>query len=194
MSKCAIAVIGVIVSTIPDRSMVVMGCIESPLFLHIGQFYDDYHVVDIRRKYVEFSHDKKLVRLLVGDEYLEKDLLPEVEVQFTPTSSSILITEKFRDEALSGTAIARALMQAGVEPIYIGGQVEGWAIFAIEPGSIYDVFGLKDYDVIMRINGFSLGSPSDAIKTLMYLKSESSWTLDIMRDGKDHTVVVRTSN
>ena len=77
---------------------------------------------------------------------------------------------------------ARAIPKMGA-----GGQVEGFALVDIAPGSIYERLGLKRGDVIKSVNGEKIDSPAKAMEMYNALRgSASSIGLGIERDGRDN--------
>ncbi len=60
-----------------------------------------------------------------------------------------------------------------------------WFIFDfVREGSIYEKFGLKNKDVIVKINGFTVDSLSKALKLFEALQLEEKITLRIKREGQ----------
>lgn len=176
ISKFIVA--GVIASTIPSRSVALLGNIEPSKVLRIGQFEGDLQLAFVNRKYVDFRRKGELVRIMVGDGLPE--LRPEIESHDTPMGRLTLMSETYKDDQLSAISIGRSLMQAGVEPIQHGDSIY-YRIRFIEPGSIFDVIGLQNEDLITSINGQKLSEPGSAIKTLVILKTADSWSIEVLR-------------
>ena len=60
-----------------------------------------------------------------------------------------------------------------------------WFIFDfVREGSIYEKLGLKNKDVIVKINGFTVDSLSKALKLFEALQLEEKITLRIKREGQ----------
>lgn len=186
MVKASFIVAGVIASSIPGKGIVVLANIEPTKVLRIGQFHEDLQVFSIKRKYVDFKKGNELVRIMVGDGFPE--LIPEIETHDYEGGRTTNVTQEYKDDQLSPINLAGILMQAGVEPTD-----DGFRIFSIEPGSIYDIVGLKDGDVINRVNGWALYDPLRSINILMNLKNETHWVIDATRDGEPISLIVNTS-
>jgi len=101
---------------------------------------------------------------------------------FERNEGKIVMTTQYRDKLLKQD-MATVLMQATAEPVMDGGNIIGFKMSQIDEGSIYDKSGLKNGDVIKFINGNELNSVAGSITLLRSLKSESSFELEIMREG-----------
>jgi len=75
-------------------------------------------------------------------------------------------------------------MQARVVPSFINGQPRGFKLFAIRPDSIYARLGLKNGDILQRINGSTLDDPMRAMEAYHQMKGASRIELEVERDGQ----------
>jgi general secretion pathway protein C len=73
-------------------------------------------------------------------------------------------------------------------PHFEGGKSVGFRLFAIRQGSIFDQIGLKNGDVIQRINGSDLSDPAKALALFQQLRSEGNINLDYLRNKENKTV------
>jgi len=73
-------------------------------------------------------------------------------------------------------------------PHFEGGKSVGFRLFAIRQGSIFDQIGLKNGDVIQRINGSDLSDPAKALALFQQLRSESSINMDYLRNKETKSV------
>lgn len=80
------------------------------------------------------------------------------------------------------------LTQARAVPNIVDGKIKGFSIFSIKPGSVYEKLGIKNGDIIMRVNGTDLDSPAKALEFYGAISSASEITLDIERGGQRKTV------
>ncbi|MCX7959177.1 MAG: PDZ domain-containing protein, partial [Deltaproteobacteria bacterium] len=76
-------------------------------------------------------------------------------------------------------------MQARIVPNFEGGKANGFKIFNIKANSIYEKIGLKNGDVIQKINGFEINSPDKAFEVYQKLKDAKAINIDISRDGRN---------
>lgn len=70
------------------------------------------------------------------------------------------------------------------------GSMEGFKLFQINKGSIYDKIGLKNSDVIQRVNGQPLNSVESGLDLFYALKNETNFTVDIKRNNSKQTLTV----
>lgn len=82
------------------------------------------------------------------------------------------------------------LQQARMVPNIIpgsGGRVDGFRFVAIQPGSIYEKLGFKPMDVIKKVNGEDVNSPTKAMELYNALKTEARIQLTVERNGREET-------
>lgn len=70
------------------------------------------------------------------------------------------------------------------------GKVNGFKVAAIRKGSIFEQLGIKNGDVIHKINGTAIDSIEKALPMLQLLKSESSISIDMTRGGSAKTMSI----
>lgn len=73
--------------------------------------------------------------------------------------------------------------QARVVPAFKEGQPQGFKMFAIRPHSLYAKLGLRNGDVLQRINGQSLKTPETAMKAFEILREARHVEVDLERGG-----------
>ncbi len=76
------------------------------------------------------------------------------------------------------------LMQARVVPAIRDGAPQGFKMFSIRPGSLYSRIGLQNGDVLLRINGLSLGSVERGLEAFQTLRDASRIELELERNGQ----------
>jgi len=72
--------------------------------------------------------------------------------------------------------------QARAVPYFQDGQTVGFRVFAIKPGSVFERIGLKNGDVIKRVNGVELTDPTKAITLFTELQNEGHIAVDLERN------------
>lgn len=99
------------------------------------------------------------------------------------------------DYNIDGSEIDRVLnnlsevaTKARIVPSFKNGKPNGFKLFSIKPGSIYSKIGLRNGDVIQRVNGHEMNSPDKALEIYQRLKDSSSITVDIQRRGRAMTM------
>ncbi|MEK7280410.1 MAG: PDZ domain-containing protein [Nitrospirota bacterium] len=84
--------------------------------------------------------------------------------------------------------IPKLLTQARLVPNFTQGKADGFRVVSITPDSFYAKIGIKNGDVLQRINGMELREPDSFFKVFQQLKDESSITLDLIRNNKKETL------
>jgi general secretion pathway protein C len=86
------------------------------------------------------------------------------------------------DKTLSN--LNKIAMQARIVPSFKNGESNGFKLFAIRPGSLYNKIGIQNGDIIHKINGFSMNSPDRALEVYQKLKTARSIDVEMTRRGK----------
>ena len=63
-------------------------------------------------------------------------------------------------------------------------KVDGFRIFRVRPGSLFQNLGLKNGDVIHRVNGVELDDAQKGFEFFQTLSDQSNFTIDLKR-GND---------
>ena len=99
--------------------------------------------------------------------------------------NSFVIQKTAIDETLSN--MNSIITQARVIPNFVGDGdarvVDGFRIFRIQGGSIFDALGLQNGDVIKSINGEKMDSMEKGLQLLQSLRNETRFTMDLERQG-----------
>jgi len=83
--------------------------------------------------------------------------------------------------------IGQAMTDARLLPSMKDGKVEGFRATEVKPQGIFGTIGIKNGDVLLRMNDFPIDSPEKAIQSFASLKGQSRIKLDLIRDGKPTT-------
>jgi general secretion pathway protein C len=68
-------------------------------------------------------------------------------------------------------------------PAFLDGQPQGFKLFAIRPGSLFALLGLRNGDLVRGFNGFELSSLDKALQAYSMLRSRDEVKLDLERAG-----------
>lgn len=68
------------------------------------------------------------------------------------------------------------------------GDEQGFRLFSIKPQSLVDRIGLKNGDVVQRVNGVEISDPSTAFGLLQELQGRSQVKVDVMRNHQPVTL------
>ncbi len=64
------------------------------------------------------------------------------------------------------------------------GKNNGFRVVSISPSSFYEKIGLRNGDILQRINGIDVRDPATFMQIFTQLKEESSISLDLMRNNR----------
>lgn len=77
------------------------------------------------------------------------------------------------------------LTDARLLPNIIDGRQEGFKISEVKPDGLYSSLGLRNGDILLRINGLEISNPEVAIKAMSALRGMKRVNLDIVRNSKN---------
>ena len=98
---------------------------------------------------------------------------------------SFVIDQKALNATLDN--IGQAMTDARLLPSMKDSKVEGFRISEVKPAGVFGMIGIKNGDVLLRINDFAIDSPEKAIQSLAALKWQTRLKLDLVRDGQPAT-------
>jgi general secretion pathway protein C len=94
---------------------------------------------------------------------------------------SYAIDRREVDHAISN--LSTLFTQARAVPYSLSeGVVQGFRLFQIKPDSLIDRIGLKNGDVIQRVNGVEISDPSTAFQLLQDLQGHQQIRVDVLRN------------
>lgn len=79
---------------------------------------------------------------------------------------------------------SKLINQARVVAYFKKGVHQGYKIRSIDKGSLYDKIGLKNNDIIKKVNGNAINSTAEAMRLFQVLRNEKEITLQLERGGK----------
>jgi len=82
---------------------------------------------------------------------------------------------------------AQAMTDARLLPSQKDGKVEGFRATEVKPNGLFAMIGIKNGDVLLRLNDFPVDSPDKALQSFIALKGQSRLKLDLIRDGQPAT-------
>lgn len=83
---------------------------------------------------------------------------------------------------------AQAMTDARLVPSQKDGKVEGFKLSEVKPNGVFGMVGLKNGDVLIRLNDFPVDAPDKALQSFIALKGQSKLKLDLIRDGHPQTL------
>lgn len=109
--------------------------------------------------------------------------------QPTAVSSSgagnFVIDQRALNAALDNPA--QAMSDARLLPSQKDGKVEGFKASEVKSNGVFSMIGIKNGDVLLRLNDFPMDSPDKALQSFIALKGQNRLKLDIVRDGQPQT-------
>ena len=100
-------------------------------------------------------------------------------------AGSYVIDQRALNAALDNPA--QAMSDARLLPSQKDGKVEGFKASEVKPNGVFSMIGIKNGDVLLRLNDFPMDSPDKALQSFIALKGQSRLKLDIIRDGQPQT-------
>ena len=98
------------------------------------------------------------------------------------SDSEFVVDESEVENALGN--INQLLTQIRVVPNFQDGKPDGFKVFAIKPDSIFAKVGLKNGDVIRKVNDNDISSPEKAFQIFQELRNEKNLSIEISRRGQ----------
>lgn len=100
-------------------------------------------------------------------------------------AGSYVIDQRALNAALDNPA--QAMSDARLLPSQRDGKVEGFRASEVKPNGVFSMIGIKNGDVLLRLNDFPMDSPDRALQSFIALKGQNRLKLDIIRDGQPQT-------
>ena len=98
---------------------------------------------------------------------------------------SYVIDQRALNQALDNPA--QAMSDARLLPSQKDGKVEGFRASEVKPNGLFSMIGIKNGDVLLRLNDFPMDSPDKALQSFIALKGQNRLKLDLIRDGHPAT-------
>ena len=86
------------------------------------------------------------------------------------------------------------LFQAYAEPVKENGEIKGFKIKSIVPGSIYESLNIQVGDTIVGANGEPMTSITRAQELFASARTASEVSIDVIRNGQNVTLKYKVSN
>jgi general secretion pathway protein C len=150
-------------------------------------------LVSVKKDVAEILVDGKRVKILtpnaVAAEAAAQAAKPAASVQpatggglaSQTGAGNYVVDQRALNAALDN--IGQAMTDARLLPSMKDGKVEGFRATEVKPQGIFGTIGIKNGDVILRMNDFPIDSPEKAIQSFASLKGQSKIKLDLIRDG-----------
>ncbi|MBF0463890.1 MAG: hypothetical protein HQK88_01835 [Nitrospirae bacterium] len=101
-------------------------------------------------------------------------------------SSNYVLDDKKVQQALENPK--QLMTEARLQPNLVNGKQAGFILKEVKPGGIYDTLGIKNDDVLLKINSYDITDPEAALQAFTALRGVSEIHLDIIRGGNKMTL------
>ena len=107
------------------------------------------------------------------------------------TERGTTITVSRKDIQNSLKDINNLMSQVRIRPHFKDGKSDGLSVSRIKGGSIFSKLGLRNGDIVQKINGEPINSPDEVLMLYEKLKSGSRVSLEVTRKGEPKTMNYR---
>jgi general secretion pathway protein C len=167
---------------------------EERVFRLGDRVYDLGTLVEVRKEIAEIQTGGQRIKIMtptaigseVGKQSTEQPAVQPGALATPVGSGSYVIDQRALNASLDN--IGQAMTDARLLPSMKEGKVEGFRVSEVKPAGIFGMVGIKNGDVLLRINEFPIDSPDKAIQSFVSLKGQSRIKLDLIRDGQPVTL------
>lgn len=167
------------------------GSKEERVFRLGDTVFDAGQLVSVRKEFAEILSGGQRVKILspnypaAAASPASTQPAPSGGLATQVSAGSYIIDQRALNASLDN--IGQAMTDARLLPSMKEGKVEGFRASEVKPNGIFGMLGIKNGDVLLRINDFPIDSPEKAIQSLGSLKGQSRIKLDMVRDGQPST-------
>jgi general secretion pathway protein C len=103
------------------------------------------------------------------------------------SESQYAVSKRYLDSQLASMSQLLTDVRA-IPNLGANGATDGFKVFNIRKGSLFDKIGLQNNDVVKRINGVELDSAEKGLELFQALKNETAFNVDLMRKSQKTTM------
>jgi len=168
------------------------------LLYRVGDFLtEDAKVTRIERNRVVVTRDDEEIILEPSSAPVTAPRAQPVAIP--PTHSEVPENDRIRQIGRTAWALDRIevdqavtnlpelMTKARVVPNFTEGKPDGFRIFAIREGSLYEKLGLQNGDILKRVNNIDVRDPQNLLHVFEQLKHASNITVDLVRADREET-------
>lgn len=149
-------------------------------------------IVQISRDQIVIERDGKIEKLAISEQPEAISHRPVVPRAALPRSKgevvSRLSANRFvvnREDVTAAVGnINQFMTQARLKPHFDKGRPVGYSVTEIKPGSLIQKLGLKNSDIIKKVNGMVVTRPEEVMQAYTQLQRDSNIELEIERGGR----------
>lgn len=168
------------------------------------QLVDGYIIRSVARRSVRVDHDDRCEVFTLGEEQANQPASirrnnraeSETETRTNPNIKTLRQRspgeyEIEQDEAYTILSNMSSLARDGrIVPSFENGKPNGFKLLAIRSQGLYSLLGLKNGDVIQRVNGYAIDSPDAAFEAYAHIKDAGSVAIAFRRDGQPRHLIL----
>jgi general secretion pathway protein C len=166
---------------------------EEQVFRMGEKVFDMGELVAVRKESVEILAGGRRIKIEtpvagledIGTSKNQEPAVPGGLAQQVAGPGNYVIDQRALNAALDN--IGQAMTDARLLPSIKDDKVEGFRASEVKPAGIFGMVGIKNGDILLRINDFNIDSPEKAIQSLASLKGMNNIKLDLLRDGQPTT-------
>lgn len=162
---------------------------EERVFRLGEKVFDAGQLVSVRKEFAELLTGGRRVKILSPTAPGAASPDPGAPLSSQPSglatqigSGSYVVDQRVLNAALDN--IGQAMTDARLLPSIKEGKVEGFRVSEVKPKGIFGTIGIRNGDILLRINDFPIDSPEKAVQSFASLKGQSRIKLDMVRDGQ----------
>ncbi len=155
---------------------------------------DGGKIVSVTRKQIQIEKDGKRETLTLSEETAEplrpagKPIPPPPPSPTGKEEVKKLSANRFlvnrEDVSAAVGDINRFMTQARLRPHFEMGKPAGYSVSEIVPGSLMEKLGLKNNDIIRKVNGMAVSRPEEVMQAYAQFQQDSNIELEIDRGGR----------
>ena len=155
---------------------------EERVFRLGDRVFDGGRLVSVRKERVEILSGGKRITLATPVGGTTETAPAPARLQ---AGGSTVIDQRQLEAALAN--IGQVMTDARLLPSLKGGSVEGFRVSEVKPAGAFAMLGIRNGDILVRLNDLPVDSPERAIQSLASLKGQNRIKLDLIRDGQPAT-------
>ncbi len=162
------------------------------VFAYREKIYDYGMLTTISSSSVEIEQDGRLYKLTIPFEEAGEKLTGEPDRRSSTPQNSFARKVGEREYVLDGRRVQKSLespeqilTDARLLPNFVDGKQEGFKVSEVIPDGIYHTMGIRNGDILLRVNGLEISNPEVAMQAMTALKGMNRVELDIAREGKN---------
>lgn len=163
----------------------------------------DIKLVEVKVKYIVMEQHGNQYKIEVGADIpnniqdaarindlpiAARDVIPSTE-GLEKNGNTLKVNASLK-EHIVGANLNKVLMQAATQPYMQDGKLKGFALWDIDEGSIYQIAGFQNGDIITHINGQQISDAGVAIRLLQGLKNATEADVQFLRGNSEQSLKI----